>query len=80
MCFQRRDHPDNSCHGGLAYLRPLHTLYGGMTLTQWYQEEAAAVLAALNTRIHTGLNPQEVADRLAQNGPNELVERGRRSP
>jgi len=48
--------------------------------SQWHQEEATVVLAGLDTQAGAGLDAQEAAQRLAQHGPNELVERGGRSP
>ncbi len=46
----------------------------------WYQMTAAETAAALNTNPTQGLSDTEAATRLQQYGPNELVERGGRTP
>ncbi len=49
-------------------------------MDNWYQLEATEVLQKLNTNAETGLSEQEVARRRAEFGPNELVEKGIKSP
>lgn len=44
-----------------------------------YQSDVAEVLKELQSSAE-GLSPGEAADRLARNGPNQLVERGSKSP
>jgi Ca2+-transporting ATPase len=49
-------------------------------LSDWYQREASEVLKELGTDRATGLSPQSAEERLNQYGPNELVDRGAKSP
>ncbi|HVN54362.1 MAG TPA: cation-translocating P-type ATPase [Anaerolineaceae bacterium] len=46
----------------------------------WYQIETSEALARLNVDPTRGLNEAEAQLRLAQYGPNELIDRGARSP
>src|SRR3712207_6248893 len=46
----------------------------------WYTSEAAEVLRALGTDAERGLSDEEAARRLEERGPNELEDRGGRSP
>jgi Ca2+-transporting ATPase len=46
----------------------------------WYRLEAAEVLTHLETDIEHGLSQTEAQRRLAEYGPNELIERGLKSP
>lgn len=48
--------------------------------TNWYQLESADVLRQLATNSTTGLSSADIPGRIAQYGPNELIERGRKSP
>ena len=48
--------------------------------TSWHTLTVAETTAALEVDIETGLSEQQVATRLAQVGPNELEERGGKSP
>ena len=49
-------------------------------MTAWYRTATPDVLSQLQTDIETGLKPEDVAARTDQYGPNELVERGQKSP
>jgi Ca2+-transporting ATPase len=49
-------------------------------MSDWYRLEKAEVLARLETAPEQGLPQAEAQRRLAQHGPNELVERGLKSP
>ena len=49
-------------------------------MAQWYRQTAGAVQKELNTDAAQGLSSAEAAARLQQVGPNELVERGGRTP
>ncbi|MFN2243686.1 MAG: cation-transporting P-type ATPase, partial [Anaerolineae bacterium] len=49
-------------------------------MADWYREETTEVLARLGTDAETGLSATEAHLRLAEHGPNELVERGLKSP
>ena len=44
----------------------------------WHTSEAAEVLRALETEAESGLSEREAARRLAEQGPNELEEKGGR--
>ena len=46
----------------------------------WHTSEVAEVLRALETDAESGLSDKEVARRLAEQGPNELEEKGGRDP
>lgn len=46
----------------------------------WHLQTIQASLEALQSQIETGLSPTEVNARLTQHGPNELVEKGVRTP
>jgi Ca2+-transporting ATPase len=48
-------------------------------MSDWHQLQAAEVLKKLNSGP-AGLSSNEAAGRLASNGPNQLVERGSKSP
>ena len=48
-------------------------------MNNWHQLESSAVLEHLNTNATTGLSSTEAARRLAEHGPNELVEQGGRT-
>ena len=41
----------------------------------WHKSEAAEVLRALDTDAESGLSDKEAAQRLAEQGPNELEEK-----
>ena len=49
-------------------------------MAQWHRERAEQVARDLKTDVTQGLSAAEAADRLGQYGPNELVERGGRTP
>ncbi len=49
-------------------------------MTKWLYLEKEPLLSALNTDLYTGLSQAEAEQRLATNGPNELVEQGVTSP
>ncbi len=49
-------------------------------MADWYRKEVNEVLSLLNSDAEAGLGPAEVQRRLAEHGPNELVERGLKSP
>ena len=49
-------------------------------MTDWYRTEGADVLSDLKTRLGQGLAQAEAERRLAEYGPNELIERGVKSP
>ena len=49
-------------------------------MAQWYRQTADAVQKELNTDATQGLSSAEAAARLQQVGPNELIERGGRTP
>jgi Ca2+-transporting ATPase len=49
-------------------------------MAQWHRERAEQVARDLKTEVTQGLSAAEAADRLRQYGPNELVERGGRTP
>lgn len=48
--------------------------------TEWYQLEAAETLARLNSDAEKGLTEAEAERLLAEHGPNELQDRGSKSP
>lgn len=48
-------------------------------MSDWYLLESAEVLTKLNSGS-AGLSPEEAAQRLLANGPNQLIERGVKSP
>lgn len=49
-------------------------------MTGWYQLQIDEVLAQLETNPEGGLQREQVERRVAQHGPNELIERGLKSP
>ena len=49
-------------------------------MTDWYRKEATKVVSLLATDAQAGLTEAEAQRRLAEHGPNELVERGLKSP
>jgi P-type Ca2+ transporter type 2C len=49
-------------------------------MSDWYKKDPAEVLNELSTESSTGLASDEARRRLEQYGPNELVERGMKSP
>ena len=49
-------------------------------MSKWYQLESAEVLQKLSSNASFGLSQMEAARRLAEQGPNELQERGSKSP
>lgn len=49
-------------------------------MPNWYQLDPQEALTELNTDIESGLSSNEAARRLEQYGPNELIERGAKSP
>ena len=48
-------------------------------MADWYRKETLEVLALLSTSAEDGLALAEAQRRLAEHGPNELVERGLKS-
>jgi len=49
-------------------------------MTEWHRLDAQEAVEQINSDLQNGLNSAEAARRLAEHGPNELVERGHRSP
>ncbi|MCC6152682.1 MAG: HAD-IC family P-type ATPase, partial [Candidatus Hydrogenedentes bacterium] len=49
-------------------------------MRDWYKFEKPKALSALNVDLHAGLSSEEAASRLLEHGPNELDERGIKSP
>ncbi len=49
-------------------------------MTDWYKRPAEMVLEQLHSHAERGLSAAQVAERLAQAGPNEISESGGRSP
>jgi Ca2+-transporting ATPase len=49
-------------------------------MPNWYQLDPQQTLQELGTDLHAGISSEEAARRLEQYGPNELVERGAKSP
>jgi Ca2+-transporting ATPase len=49
-------------------------------VTDWYQKESSEAISLLNSDAEAGLAPAEAQRRLAEHGPNELIERGLKSP
>lgn len=49
-------------------------------MTDWHMLEQREVLENLGVHLESGLSSEEAADRLKKNGPNELVDRGGKSP
>jgi Ca2+-transporting ATPase len=49
-------------------------------VADWYRKETIEVISLLSTDAEAGLPPAEARRRLAEHGPNELVERGLKSP
>jgi Ca2+-transporting ATPase len=49
-------------------------------MTDWYQKEATEVASILATDTQAGLAEAEAQRRLAEHGPNQLIERGPKSP
>jgi P-type Ca2+ transporter type 2C len=49
-------------------------------MEEWYRLEVSEVLKNLNTDPEDGLSEVEVEERLNQYGPNELIEKGVKSP
>ena len=49
-------------------------------MSDWYQLEVEAALRELNSSSELGLSSAEAAARLEKFGPNELVEKGAKSP
>jgi Ca2+-transporting ATPase len=49
-------------------------------MRDWYRLEATDVLKGLESDLEQGLSQTEAGRRLAQHGPNELIERGLKSP
>jgi Ca2+-transporting ATPase len=49
-------------------------------MENWHTQKIEDLAQELGTDLEKGLSPEEVARRLAQHGPNELVERGVTSP
>ena len=59
---------------------PHRSNLGGPQRQTWHQQTAADVLKSLHSNQSRGLAEEEVAQRLASYGPNELVESGGRKP
>ncbi len=49
-------------------------------MSDWHHQSIEEVLAALGSDAKRGLSAAEARERLNRHGPNELVERGRKSP
>ncbi|HSF80636.1 MAG TPA: cation-translocating P-type ATPase [Anaerolineales bacterium] len=49
-------------------------------MTEWYQKEIKEVVSLLKSEVEAGLTANEAQRRLAEHGPNELIERGLKSP
>ncbi|HSR32178.1 MAG TPA: HAD-IC family P-type ATPase, partial [Anaerolineae bacterium] len=49
-------------------------------MADWYRKELGEVVSLLGTDVQAGLASAEAERRLAEHGPNELVERGLKSP
>lgn len=49
-------------------------------MSNWHQLDAVDALRQLGTDASNGLSEAEVAQRLSKHGPNELIERGLKSP
>ena len=49
-------------------------------MADWYRKTRDQVVTLLKTDAEAGLDPAEVGQRLAEHGPNELVERAAKSP
>lgn len=49
-------------------------------MRKWFAQEPQEILQELNTNVETGLSDNEVAARQQKFGPNELVDRGTKSP
>ena len=49
-------------------------------MSEWYQLSSDAVCEQLNTQSNEGLPEAEAGRRLAEYGPNELIDRGQKSP
>jgi Ca2+-transporting ATPase len=49
-------------------------------VTDWYRKATIEVVSLLSTDAEAGLAPAEAGRRLVEHGPNELVERGVKSP
>jgi len=47
---------------------------------EWYQRSVQQSIDELDSNLETGLSPDEAARRLAELGPNELVDRGTKNP
>ena len=54
--------------------------FGVDMMNNWYKMDTASVAAALESQPAAGLDEALAARRLEENGPNELVERGLRTP
>ena len=65
----------------MEYLTVVPSCFGGEdNVSKWYQSETGAVLKELGTDASTGLTGAEASIRLNRHGPNELVDRGQKSP
>ena len=49
-------------------------------MTEWYRLDAQEAVEQINSDLQNGLTAAEAARRLAEYGPNELVERGTKAP
>ncbi len=49
-------------------------------MAEWYRKETTEVVSSLTADAEAGLSPAEAQRRLDEHGPNELVERGLKSP
>jgi len=56
------------------------TPFKKMMKVQWHQLEISTIQEQLDTVTGAGLTQAQAADRLATTGPNELQEKGRKSP
>ena len=46
----------------------------------WYEMDRKEILTTLETTLEKGLNQTEAQHRLTQYGPNQLIERGLKTP
>ncbi len=63
-----------------THLEHLRAMTSSEATAPWHTLERDAALTALDTSTTAGLTTTEAETRLAQHGPNALVERGARSP
>jgi Ca2+-transporting ATPase len=49
-------------------------------MSNWHTLESSVALSKLESDLQTGLSAEDAARRLAEHGPNELIEKGAKSP